>query len=251
MDITHTDIASYSRLAKPGSPLRAVLLEVMALQPKVATWITQPTSGSAICKYDRATGIACDYTVRYQNQNVGNLVHELIHVAVNESYGRDFINFSVPDATVVPARVYTDSGYCSNEFERQTACFNAGMASVNRISGTLQQLISWANAAKELTEQQRTDIVSKLNYGLQTPHKEYDTVITQVLVWLFEWGYPTIMQPGDNRKPVVNALYEEVEKAVHAAYQARQAAKVLLDAARLKEHLEKAMKLRRKQMGMD
>ena len=252
-DITHTDVAAYSRLAKPGSPLRMVLLEVMALQPKVGTWITQATSGSAICQYDRATGEASAYTVRYQNQNVGNLVHEMIHVAVNESYGLDFINFAIPADSELPERVYTDSGYCSNEAERQTAAMKAGTASMTRIEGTLMRLIGWANASKELTEQQRTTVVEKLTYGTLTPHKEYDTVITQVLVWLFEWGYPTVLASGPMQgpKPVVNALYEEVEKAVLAAYQARKAARVLLEAARVKEVLRKAMALRRKQMGMD
>lgn len=218
-----SDVGKMTRMAaivKPGSALQRVLHEVVGVVPKVASWTIVPTSGSAACHYDTATGNALNYDVRYQQGNIGNLVHELIHVCVNESYKQDFINYPNPDADV-PARTYDDTGRCTNEELRQMKFMND--ASNATVSGKLAALTGWANASKELTPQQRLEITSKFGYGMQWPHKEYDTVITQVLVWLHEWGFPTLVAPG-SQKPVVNALYEELEKFVMAAYLQRQAA---------------------------
>lgn len=215
-----TDVAKMNRMmtiARNGSPLKQVLTEVSLIVPRVVSWTIVPTSGSAVCRYNAATGAVVGYEIRYQQGNIGNLVHELIHAAVNEAYGHDFVNY--PNAAAAaPARTYDGVGRCTNEFARQTAFMTA--AGNARVSGKLQALSSWANAATELTVQQRADITAKFNYGMQWPMKEYDTVITQVLVWLHEWGYPTLLGPG-GRKPIVNALYEEVEKAVAEAYRMR------------------------------
>jgi hypothetical protein len=75
------------------------------------------------------------------------------------------------------------------------------------------------------------------------PSKEYDTVITHVFVWLYEWGFP-IANTTPGKKPVVNALYEEVEKAVRGAMDERdrESPRTLL-----KESIDK----RRKAMGYD
>lgn len=44
--------------------------------------------------------------------------------------------------------------------------------------------------------------------------------MNQILVWLFEWGFP--ISGNHAQKPVVNAFHEELCKAVKKAYQARQ-----------------------------
>lgn len=229
-----TDLMKLKRfesVTKPGTVLKKVLQEVNALIPKVSAWNLVPGGGSAVCRYDVNTGLPASYTVNYQQGNMGNLVHELIHVAVNESYGQDFVNFYNPGAAPA-ARRYDVNGYCLNEFDRQTAYMGgAGGNSIAKIGASLQGLSAWANASTELKSSQRTDIVTKLGYGQQWPHKEYDTVITQVLVWLTEWGYP--IAGATRGKPVVNALYEEVEKAVGRAYADRQSAQQLIAAARL------------------
>ena len=111
------------------------------------------------------------------------------------------------------------------------------------VERAVDDLIAWAEKSMELKPEQRDEVVKKLKYGQLSPQKEYDTVITHVLVWLFEWGYP-IANTSPTRKPVVNALYEEVEKAVRAALDEREkeAPRTLL-----KESIEK----RRKAMGYD
>lgn len=179
-------LQTMSQKATLGMPLQMVLAEVVALYPKILTWTTVPTSGSAVCHYDK-DGKATGYDIRYQIGNMGNMVHELIHVAVNEAYGLDFVNYANP-AAKPPDRTYDSVGRCTNEDVRQTKSMSdAG----NKTAGdSLAALSRWANAAMELTLQQRTDIVAKFGYGQQWPMKEYDTVITQVLVWLHEWKYP-------------------------------------------------------------
>lgn len=215
-DIDH--MKHMAMIARPGSPLKQVLDEVVAVLPRVAQWTHVKTSGSAACRYNPATGSPQAYEVRYQHGNTGNLVHELMHVAVNDAYQQDFVNYPNRTATP-PARTYDAVGRCTNEFDRQTAYMTPG--DNMRVSATLDTLINWANAATELSVQQRTDIVSKLSYGRINPHIEYDTVITQVLVWLHEWGYP-IAGASPAKKPLVNALYEEVEKAVGEAFRLRR-----------------------------
>jgi hypothetical protein len=120
-----------------------------------------------------------------------------------------------------PPRTYDGMGRCTNEFDRQTRFMTT--AGNSEVTSSLNDLIRWTNASLELTMQQRMDIVSKFNYGLQWPHKEYDTVITQVLIWLYEWGYPIISDNPQGKKPVVNALNEELTKAVDKAYKMRRA----------------------------
>ncbi|MBX3200787.1 MAG: hypothetical protein KF894_21800 [Labilithrix sp.] len=197
--------------------LRNVLNEVYPLRQVITQWNNVPTSGWARCVYDQATG-ARSYHLAHQWGNLGNLVHELTHVAVNEAYGSDFINYPTNGAADVPARQYTSQGYCANEDARQTKFLNAD--EILKISSKIVELTAWAQAT-DLPTQKKADVVSKLSYAAINPQKEYDTVINQILVWLFEWGYPV---RGFTKKPVVNALFEEVEKAALQAYNRRQGA---------------------------
>jgi hypothetical protein len=214
------ELGKLSRIATivSSAPLRAMLQEVVPLASKVVQWKAVPTSGTVICRYDSRTGLPQSYEVTAQTGNMGNIVHELTHVAVNEAYKQDFVNYPNMGALNVPARTYDSMGHCTNEWDRQTKFMSDAWNS--KCSAQLTQLSAWATAS-ELPLDKKTAVTSKLSYGLQWPHKEYDTVINQILVWLHEWGYPMI---GNlKQKPVVNALWEEVEKAVAAANRLRQA----------------------------
>ncbi|TMO57389.1 hypothetical protein CWC18_18740 [Pseudoalteromonas aurantia] len=86
------DLAKLHRLnSMVNGPLKLVINEVLAVTPLVIDWINVQTSGSAVCRYKPDN--VRQYEVRYQFGNIGNLVHELTHVAVNESYNLDFINY--------------------------------------------------------------------------------------------------------------------------------------------------------------
>jgi len=212
------DIAKLTRLstALSAGPLRTTLQQVLPLASKVTKWAAVPTSGFVVCRYAPDTGLPQSYEVTAQTGNLGNLVHELTHVAVNEAYHQDFVNYPNNGAINVPDRTYDELGRCTNEFERQTKFMNDALN--QKCAAKLTEFKIWANAC-ELPLDKKSAVTSKLDYGLQWPHKEYDTVINQILVWLFEWGYP--IRGPFKKKPVVNALWEEVEKAVAQANQSR------------------------------
>ena len=226
MSVT-SDLAKLRQLSNVvHGPLRFVLMEVLALTPLVIDWINVNTSGSAVCRYstDPLGKTRRTYEVRYQFGNLGNLVHELTHVAVNESYGLDFINYPNWHVADVPARTLDLLGRCTNEELRQGKQMSTAM-NTDKLD-TLQRIKAWSDAATELSIEQRNDIGNKLVYGMMNPHKESDTVLNQVLVWLFEWGYPTIGRY--RKKPVVNALLEELSTVVKNTYDVRNQSKTAL-----------------------
>ncbi len=218
-----TDLAKLNQLKNilaPGT-LKNVLLEILPLANQVVSWVNVATSGSAVCRYNTVTGIR-QYEVRYQFGDLANLVHEMTHVAVNESYGLDFINYPNRNASNVPARQYDALGRCTNEALRQAKQMDHNKNAAN--IQILQGLQAWANAANELTLTQKSQITSKLGYGMINPQTECDTVLNQILVWLFDWGFP--ITGHSIKKPIVNALYEEIEKAAAKVYEQRQAGKI-------------------------
>ena len=219
------DLSKIERLGDMvASPaLRAVLKEVHPLAQLVVLWQNVPTSGSAVCRYNIGAGTR-SYEIRYQYGDIGNLVHELTHVAVNEAYELDFINYSSPNwnSPTLPARQYDTVGHCTNEDARQTRLMDGGWNS--KVSAEAQNILMWTNASG-LPSDLKNKIAQKVQfYTCVMPHKEFDTVINQILVWLFEWGYPIINYRG--KKPVANALFEEVERSVNRAYQRRRAGRV-------------------------
>jgi len=214
------DLAKLHRLSNiVNGPLRLILKEVLALTPSVVDWINVQTSGSAVCRY-KPNNIR-QYEVRYQIGNLGNLVHELTHVAINESYGLDFINYPNWSALNLPERDLDTLGRCKNEDIRQTKQMNHAMNSAK--TDILMRIKAWSDASTELSQEQKKEISDKLVYGMINPQKESITVLNQILVWLFEWGFPIV---GHHKnKPIVNALYEELSLVVKNAYLERQKGK--------------------------
>ncbi len=177
-----------AKVMKPGTTLSNVLKEAckMAALVKNSDYSQVPGGGNAVCKYDQATGASDGYKVRYQSGNIGNLVHELTHIAVNESYKRDFVNYA--SKNVPPPAVYNNTDNRTNEADRQGAWMD--QAKNNGIIATLDTLKKEANKAKtSLTAQQLADVNNKLDYGRINPHIEFETVLNQILVWMYEWGY--------------------------------------------------------------
>ncbi|KAF7769735.1 hypothetical protein PCIT_a2627 [Pseudoalteromonas citrea] len=207
------DIAKLRRLnSVVTGPLKLIISEVLAITPLVIDWINVQTSGSAVCRYKPDN--VRQYEVRYQFGNIGNLVHELTHVAVNESYNLDFINYSNRASIDLPDRELDILGRCKNEDLRQTKQMSQSMNTTK--SDILMRIKGWTDASTELSQIQKSEISNKLIYGMINPHKEADTVLNQILVWLFEWGFPITGQYIN--KPIVNALYEELSSAVKAAH---------------------------------
>jgi hypothetical protein len=210
-------LARLSAVAKPNGALRLILLEAVDASKKVGQWTNVATSGSAVARYDPKTGVARSYDVRYQFGDVGNLVHELTHVAVNEAYKQDFVNYRNAAANP-PAPEYDAEGRRKNEQLRQAKWMNDG--SNQLMIGELAMLLGLATGSG-MQPSQVSKVTEKLRYGQMNPHIEHDTVINQILVWMFEWGYPAVVAPG-SRAPAANQFYDAVEKAALAAYQRRR-----------------------------
>lgn len=168
-------------------PLRRVLAEISVMKEKVLTWEGGAGHKNTDCKYDPTTHNVVGYIVRAESGNLGNLVHELTHVAVNESFGMDFVNYPNPNAQNVPVRQYYESGLPKNEFDRQTKYMDNDQNQL-RIR-VLDDLIAKANAARAcLGDHRWKQLVGQFNYGRPKPHLEFDTVINQTFVWLHEWA---------------------------------------------------------------
>lgn len=217
--MSDADLAKLNRLstvAKPHSALKLILSESIDAAKKVGLWANVTTSGSAVARYDPKTGATRSYDVRYQFGDSGNLVHELTHVAVNEAFKQDFVNYRNASAAP-PAPDYDSEGRRKNEQLRQAKWMND--ASNQLMLGELTMLLGLATGSG-LPPLQLTKVVEKLRYGQMNPHTEHDTVINQILIWMFEWGYPALVAPGSSA-PAANNFYNALEKAVLAAHQRR------------------------------
>jgi hypothetical protein len=179
--------------------LKNVLLEVLmvAKWPKVMNWEKTETSGSAVAFYDPRTGRPVNYEIRYQGGNLGNIVHELTHVVVNESYNQDFVNYPTSGKRP-PLPEYDNLGRRKNEEGRQRQWMDQKLN--DQMGGGLKDLSKTACRAG-LPQDKLKQIKDKLLYGQQYPYIEYDTVLNQILTLMFEWGYPVKAAPGSAALP--------------------------------------------------
>jgi hypothetical protein len=199
----------------PGNVLRNVLTEVQALVPRIHSWEYVPTSGSSVTRFDFHP---VRYEIRYQEGNLGNLVHELTHSRVNEAYDQDYIDYYNPTAHPSARTLTGDGRYCTNEAERKAQWRDE--AQETWLRQQLLNLHGHVNGAG-LTAQQGVDVRERMQYGSQWQASwEHDTVINQTLVWFFQWGYP-IPVVGPAPPPPQNVFYNHLQAVVNDAYTRR------------------------------
>jgi hypothetical protein len=206
-----------------GNALRNVLAEVRAISAQVLDHVHQPTSGTAISRYDPAGAHnRRGWVIKYQDGNLGNLVHELTHAVTHQQYETDGITY-VSNNAVTP-RTYTAGfpcagqqlAYCDNEELRQTQ-FRVPVAE-NWMTDNTNRIYRWAKQFG-LLQAELAQCKERREYGVINIQREYDTLINQMLVWLFEWGYyPLPVLPFPPTPSF--ALY--LEAAVAEAYGRRQ-----------------------------
>lgn len=222
----HVDIARIERLSRVMSSrvVRKILQEGLEAAALVRNVVHVEMSGYVVCHY--LVNGSRSYDIAYQAGDLGNLVHELTHISVNESFGLDFINFRIRDLpTTLPARVLLESGRCTNEDARQNGMFGMTLGRVDQRLGTLQTLDAMVVKAM-LPEKLKSDIQKKLLYAMLNPHKEYDTVINQCLIWMIEdWELPVTDDDIENKNRAVNLFYARFESVAHEAYLLRDNAK--------------------------
>jgi hypothetical protein len=233
------DLAAIQQLAGqlgPGDLLTKVLTEVLAVRPKITSYI-DAAGGQAFATtyYTPATHAVSHYTVTYNPGNLGNLVHEMTHVLVNETFRRDMTNYASPGNNP-PAPVYNPNNTRQNEAERQTKWMDAGM-NTNAISDlqTLMGLCALLRSAVSvttapnatITPEQIRKVEGQLMYAAPKPNIEHHTVLNQILVWLQEWGVrgrAKAVVPG--QKPTaIKGFVDALERSVQRAADARAAAR--------------------------
>jgi hypothetical protein len=210
-------IRSLAARAPEGSGLKLALSTALEASKKVTAYIVVPLSGSAVRRFDER-GSVIGYDVRYQAgaqsewQRVGNLVHELTHVAVGDAFGGDFVNYANAGKRNPPDAVYRRDAAgvyrMTNEEDRQMARMNdAAMTELLRELGNLRDLA----ARSGLDEEQKRFVVEKIDYGRAHITLEYDTVVNQMIVWCAYWQAPT-----------TTTFYTTLDRLAREAYARRQ-----------------------------
>lgn len=206
-----------------GNALRNVLAEVRAISAHVLEHVHQATSGTAISRYDPAGAHARrGWVIKYQDGNLGNLVHELTHAVTHQQYETDGVTYL--SNNIAAARTYTAGfpcagqmlAYCDNEELRQMQ-FRI-QAAEDWMTTNTNRLYRWARRFG-LSQVELDRCAERRSYGVINIQREYDTLINHMLVWLYEWGYyPLPAMPN----PPAPSFARYLEAAVAEAYNRRQ-----------------------------
>jgi hypothetical protein len=223
-------LLQYHRDARRGSTLHNILTEVIGTVQRYQGKIrfAYAHQGSTVCRYNVRNNKPKGYIVNTVQGRLGTLLHELIHVCVNEAYGRDFVVYraDLTDAQRrrVPGREYRTvngrDGFPTNELTRQERYRSRNLDAERE--RRILQLVQLAEQDRSLQRTNRaTEVANQLRWaGATGIHKEYDTYITQVFFWCHEMR-------RHRRNPLPTRFFREtfyttLEQAVAEAYNNRQ-----------------------------
>lgn len=220
-------LAQLRDAAAAASILRLVLddaVQASALIKRESDWLTTTKTFYATVFYDTQRGRPTSYSVAYQPGNIGNLVHELTHVQVNEAYRRDFINYAAASpGAALPPRIYDSEGRCTNEADRKTAWQHAASNEdvVNELTA-MQKAVERVRfqpvAASPGFVDPKKKVTDQLLYGMVSAGWEHHTVLNQILVWMhIDWGLA--------HKPETKAFMDMLEDACTRARDRREQAR--------------------------
>jgi hypothetical protein len=211
--------------APEGSGLKLALTTALEASTKGTKLIAVSAKPHTVRRFDEH-GAMVGYDVLYLAQvareweRIGDLVHELTHVAVSEAFAADFVNYANAGRRPPPNAVYSRGSdgvvyRMQNEADRQMARLNDG--AVDRLVkelGRLRELIDGAG----LDAAQRKAVVDQITYAQPLPHIEYDTVVNQMIVWCAYWQTPTTSE-----------FYKTLDRLVREAYARRQSRSALAE----------------------
>jgi hypothetical protein len=189
------DLAEINRIAarEGDSTLGKMLAEVVGVAPKCTEWKPVPTSGYVV-KRNNADVDNRRYLVAYQAANdddalrYGNLVHELTHASVDQSYDREFVNYEADVS--YKKRATTEEEWEAKGFAKENEYLLSYFSRPEynaHLTGILVGLSSAADTSG-LPEDQVARIKGALMYGSKSPATEFDTVVNQSLTWMHLWG---------------------------------------------------------------
>ncbi len=244
---------------KTNPHAREVLEELIPLARggKIIAWRYVDTSGHAHPKYEN--GQLAGYVVAYQGGKestkskesiasrmvnflgelfghkvgfrgtkeeavrIGNLVHELTHVAVSESLERDFVDYiheDQPTEKLLPMKP-TDSGWANQGALTERQGEWGVQAADEELGGNASRLLEafydvkevklWPKEKKADWESLKLQVRTKIEYAIGDPRKEYDPSLNQILIWCQFW------QSDRNTE-----FYKMLTQLVHEAYERRK-----------------------------
>jgi len=219
------DLRTLERDLKPEYTLKQIITEALAQAQFAKSWAdTHGVGGSATARFKKG---ACDgFDVKYSYGDIGNLVHELTHIAAFRSYKRDFVGYQSKNVTTCRAEYKWDGAevYAINMGDRM-----AGWADKEWQGKFLDHLstLRAGLAASGLPEAQKTKIQDKISYAYSAyVDFEYETVLNQILTWLHLWGYPLTAAVGSPQAPQT-AYWKNVNQLATEAFKRRQSATLL------------------------
>jgi hypothetical protein len=218
--------------ATDSGVLRNCIAELMIAHDKVTTW--ERTTGAPNTNRDfNKDGELIGYTLAYNDeepdefsgfdvkyQRIGKFAHELVHVACNESYDKDFVNYHNDSGADIPAPTFKKIGKTyrmENEGERQEA--RKVKSADKKLTKLGKDLTKLARKTSSLTDAQKNEVDQKLaQYQARSPHVEGEAPLVQVLIWCHYWQSKDLMK---------SKFYKALEKACKGAYDRRQKGKEL------------------------
>ncbi|AMA49942.1 hypothetical protein [Flavobacterium covae] len=172
--------------------------------------------GSTICKYDTEIGLPKSYTIGYSKNSAGTLLHELIHVSVNQNLLQDFVNYKSPIKDNPVAPQYVADGVRLNENLRQAKWMD--LAENTKRTEQMQKIVSLTDVCTKLKPEVKAYIKDKCSYASINPHIEYSTTVVQLAYYMFLQGFPVKNAPVNTPE---NNLYVEIDKALIEDLKAR------------------------------
>ncbi|WP_292867254.1 hypothetical protein [Nostoc sp. LPT] len=173
-------------------PMRNIMAELY--QVGTRTDLYPDAGGAAFASRKFRNETFANHEVRYHGEadkeevdRIGNLTHELTHVSVQDKFDKDYVNYTNPPPGPVDAPTFNPNAErMQNEEDRQRQ--QSVSSADNAIQVKLENLQKLTLKDGCLNQEQRNQVREKLTYGIQSPHIEFDTVINQILTWLYHWG---------------------------------------------------------------
>ncbi|RCJ39067.1 hypothetical protein A6770_39165 [Nostoc minutum NIES-26] len=190
----NSDIERINQLSQDDNVpehLRNIMTELYEVSKN--TDIESQGGGAAYTSRKFKNGTLDKHEVKYHGhvkdeaERVGNLVHELTHRSVVDKFNTDYVNYTNPPENEVEEAKFSSNGErMTNEGKRQDQRKVQSVDNAIRVKLTSLQKLTLED--KNLSKEQKVKVRDKLTYGIQNAHKEFDTVINQISVWLHYWN---------------------------------------------------------------
>lgn len=170
--------------------VQRLLAELMPLLDQVKKFTaTSAQSGGNTRPYGEPGQYAIEYAGASDvASRIATLVHELTHVAVNEAYDSDMLNYPVPPLSAEELEAdgaSEESRQLARRRKMSKGDIDAFELHVMKSAVDLLQLLPGSGLSEERQEEAREKL---RNHTAPKPFHEYDGVLSQLLVWCDQAG---------------------------------------------------------------